>query len=267
MRELQLTRVTGWLRAAERLLPKLALMCAAGCAQGWEKPVPATDGASQVDGPNLGVAQAALSTTQGVYVVALDTSGNAYCDGVSHGTDHGAALQACMTNANADGGGSVLVRAGTYSTGTWPLTVPSNVTLLGDGHLGAILKPTSTQIISTVGNNVSIVGLTFDLTNVSEGAVRFNSGFGAGGTNVRIESNQFLMVNTSAIVASSGIYSPASPLSFNRVAIRANAFVVSGSSGTAEYPIILQTTNGSIDYVRIENNDILFTTLPHSPSY
>jgi hypothetical protein len=264
MKAIQLTGFTGKLCALERLVPKLALMFAAGCSQNWEKAVPATDGAPAADAANVGVERAALSTTQGVYVVALDASSNAYCDGVSYATDHGAALQACINNANADGGGTVLVRAGTYSTGTWPLTAASNVTILGDGHLGAILKPTAAQIIGNVGNNVSILGLTFDGTNVSEGTLRFDAGFGAGGSNVRIENNQFLLTNTTAS-SFSGIYSYLTSTAFSRVAIRANSFVISGGAFENEAPISLRSSAATINYVRIENNDMLFTTTPHTP--
>ncbi len=266
MKAFQFMGLRGKLCTLERLLPKLALMFAAGCAQGWEKPVPATDGAPAVGGTNVGVERAALSTTQGVYVVALDASSNAYCDGVSYATDHGAALQACINNANADGGGTVLVRAGTYSTGSWPLIAASNVTIMGDGHLGAILKPTAGQIIGNVGNNVSIIGLTFDGTHVTEGAIRFNAGFGSGGSNVRIESNQFLLANTSA-VGTSGIYSYRTSTAFDRVAIRGNAFVFSAGAGVGATPIDLESSSAAINYVRIENNDMSFSTPPHSPSY
>jgi hypothetical protein len=253
----------GRVRAVERFFPKLALVCVAGCAQGWEKPVPATDGTSQADGPNVGVAAAALSTTQGVYVVSIDASSQAYCDGVSYGADHGAALQHCINNATLDGGGTVLVRAGTYSTGTWPLQLWSNVTLMGQGNLGAILKPTAPAIIDGVLDNTTITGLTFDLTNVSEGAIKFNEPIDAQlHNNVRIENNRFLLTGYQ-----NGIYSPSGAVpgfALNRVTIRGNAFLMSNGPLTYAYPILLQNTNGAgtLDFVRIENNDMLWTSSP-----
>jgi hypothetical protein len=171
---------------------------------------------------------------------------------------HADALQACVDLANAHGGGTVLVGSGIYSTGTWPITLRSNVTLLGQGHLGAKLAPFgSGPIIGTVGDNTAIVALTFDQTNALEGAIRF-APLAADHSNVRIENNLFTAMLTSGSLPASGIYSVVGSNSFQRIAIRGNVFQYSGGTNSSFSAVYLGATNGNgaMADIRVENNDI-----------
>jgi len=119
------------------------------------------------------VTQAATATTPVVFVVRTGGT-DGYCDDVVSSGKHADAIQACIDKANAAGGGTVLLLAGTYSTGTWPLTLKSNVTLAGVGHRGAKLSPATTaDIIGTVQDNTTIRDLAFDGTKFGLGAARF----------------------------------------------------------------------------------------------
>jgi hypothetical protein len=204
--------------------------------------------------------QALGSALKGVYFVSLagDGTQQASCDGASV-VPHADALQACINKANADGGGTVLVGAGTYSTGTWPLTLKSNVTLMGQGHLGAKLAPPpgSTQIIGTVENNTAIVGLTLDQTNASQSAI----GLTGSHTNVRIEDNLFTFNSTGSGSRDGIDADPAAAL--QRITIRGNAFTYNGGTGIAFYPVNLRFQSGTIaDTIRVENNDFSIVQLP-----
>ena len=139
-----------------------------------------------------GCAAATVEGAQGVHLVtASDADG--VCDGSVYSGDHAAAIQACVDHASAEGGGVVLLRAGTYSTGRWGLTVKRNVTLQSEGELPATLAPaTSVDVIRAVEDDAAVVNLTFDLANLraDKSALRF--GAGAAHNNVRIEGNTFL---------------------------------------------------------------------------
>lgn len=172
------------------VLSNLALASLAGCSlQGWApNEQPAEEEA------NVGVATEALgSTTQAVYVVTQNGN-DAFCDSTNYAGNHGAAIQACIDKASTDGGGRVMVRAGTYSTGTWPLALKSNVTLSGEGQRAAKFAPTAAQIIGTMQDRSAVEGISFDLTSVSEGAVRLSASAGAH-ANLRFENNSFLLAN------------------------------------------------------------------------
>jgi hypothetical protein len=193
---------------------------------------------------------------KGAYVVRGNAVEANCDDGAS--VPHAAALQGCIDKANADGGGTVLVAAGTYSTGTWPIDLKSNVTLMGQGHLGARLAPSGVgMIIGPVGDNTAIVGLTFDQSNLvnsfgNNGAIRFPSGAHA---NVRIESNLFTATGVS--FSTGGVLSPAGANSFQRITIRDNVFQYTGTSTAHFHGIMIGASagNGPVEFIRIENND------------
>jgi hypothetical protein len=200
--------------------------------------------------------QALGSNLQGVYVVS-SVGNDGTCDDAVYTGSHAAALQACIDRANTDGGGTVLVRAGTYSTGTWPVTVKSNVTLTGQGHVAAKLAPTGAGGILLVQDHATVLELNFDQTNVASlsAAIRFGVG---SHSDVRIENNLFTSTNT-AVGNYYGVYSTLSS-SFSRIIIRGNSFQIAGSGSAAYFPISLQATSGTMDYVRVESNDIFLNS-------
>ncbi len=241
----------------ERGLLAIAIAWSSAACSQWERPIPAEKGTQGAD-EAVGVTSEALGTSlKGVYVVA-NTPLTATCDdGLP--LAHGDALQACIDKANADGGGTVLVGAGVYNNGAWPLNLKSNVTLTGQGHLGAKLAPANVnQIIGNVGDNTVIADLTFDQSGITptfpNGAIAFSS-IGPH-SNIRIENNLF---TANSIASSYGIVSFVAGNSFQRITIRGNVFQYSGVASNSVFSSIYfgaGSGTGSMDFVRIENNDI-----------
>jgi hypothetical protein len=235
----------------------LLCVCATGCdLASWEKPVSVTGDAPEPD--HLGVATEALaSSLKGVYVVSLDPNG-ALCDNAPHVT-HAAALQQCINTANTDGGGIVLVQAGTYSSGTWPLTMKSKVTLMGAGHLAAKLAPAGNplQTIFPVEDNTAILGIAFDHTNVSQAAITIGALSGGPHVDIRLENNAFTSTANSPLNTTRGIFSGSGiSNSYNGVTIRGNWFQY-GSANIILRPIWMETNGQRMDNVRIEGNTIV----------
>jgi hypothetical protein len=223
-------------------------------------PVTAAGPGLSIPAENLETKVSALSTpTQAAFVVNLGAGAGASCDGVAF-TDHASALQACIDNANASGGGTVTVKAGTYASGTWPLAVKSHVTLSGEGPASVTFAPTASQIIGSVADNSTIRGLVFDLTNVSQGAIRFGALAGPH-NNVRIEDNLFRSVQVTAGTYY-GIYSVTGANAFASIFIRGNSAQISGSTFSVFNPVSLQVTSGSgtIENVRVESNDFFLNS-------
>jgi len=199
--------------------------------------------------------EALTTPVQGIYVVSVDASGG-FCDAVAYPANHAAAIQACIDRANADGGGTVLVRAGSYTSGTWPLTLKSNVTLQGAAQLGTRFAPATAQIIGTMQDNSSVLGINLDLSSVTEGAVRLGAAAGAH-SNLRFEGNQFLLANPSGLSSAYSVYAPLGANSFDHIVIRGNQFVTSGVPGATAVNVDLEVTSGqgTINFVRVEGND------------
>lgn len=137
-------------------------------------------------------AAATVEDAQGVHLVSAN-GGDGLCDGSVYPGDHAAAIQACVDYASAEGGGLVLVQAGTYSTGRWALTVKRKVTLQSEGEPAATLAPaTSVDVIAALEDDAAVVNLTFDLAHLAADKSALRLGPGAAHANVRIEGNTFL---------------------------------------------------------------------------
>jgi hypothetical protein len=145
-------------------------------------------GCSKTDSCAAGTVEGA----QGVHLVSAN-AGDGVCDGTVYPGDHAAAIQACVDRAGVEGGGVVLVRAGTYSTGAWALTLKRKVTLEGEGELATTLAPaTSVDIIAALEDDAAVVNLSFDLAHLGADKSALRFGPGAAHDNVRIEGNIFV---------------------------------------------------------------------------
>jgi len=87
----------------------LGTFAAAGCSK------------NSCDAPKVEPAQA-------IYVVSAQGD-DGYCGDVRYTGSHANAVQACIDRASDAGGGIVMVRAGTYTTGNWARTLKGNVRL------------------------------------------------------------------------------------------------------------------------------------------
>jgi polygalacturonase len=133
-----------------------------------------------------------VEAAQGMHLVSTK-DGDGVCDGSVYPGDHAAAIQACVDHASAEGGGIVLVQAGTYSTGQWALTLKRKVTLQGEGELAATLAPaTSVDVIAVMEDDATVANLVFDLAHLGSDKSALRFGPGTAHTNVRIEGNTFL---------------------------------------------------------------------------
>jgi hypothetical protein len=88
-----------------------------------------------------------------------------------------------------DGGGLVLVRAGTYSTGAFPLTLKSRVTQRGQAFAAKLAPSGTREIIATRTTRRSKAWCSTPRTSHRKAGAPFNA---AVHNNVRIENNSFL---------------------------------------------------------------------------
>ena len=167
-------RIGGQAAAPSMAMFVLVGLCALGCDKGGS------------------CAAATVEGAQAVHLVSAK-DGDGVCDDRVYPGDHAGAIQACVDHASAEGGGLVLVQAGTYSTGRWALTLKRKVTLQGEGELAATLAPaTSVDVIAALEDDAAVVNLSFDLTQLDADKSALRFGPGATHTNVRIEGNTFL---------------------------------------------------------------------------
>jgi hypothetical protein len=250
------------LRVSARIMVGTLLgLCAAGCSM----PSPWGNEGSAGDPPaaeSVRVESAGLGQSlKGVYVIHKEANG-ARCDDSLYTLDSDA-IQQCLVKASNDGGGLVLVQAGTYSSGTWALSVGNNVTLQGVGNLGAKFSPLAVQspisIIDSIGDNSAIRGLAFD-SSFAQFAIRLGGQIAH--RNVVVENNLF---SANGLISSSrgtrGISSTdlTGTNTFDKITIRGNSFQFVDAVDSGSILISLSTPSaggGSIDNVRIENNDV-----------
>jgi hypothetical protein len=261
---LRMTKLT-WRRAAAAA-GVLALAGTQSCAgpSRWEQAKPVDVGTQ--DGPNLAAVTESITTpVLGVYVVTAQGV-DGYCNATLFANNHIGAIQSCIDQASADGGGVVLLRAGVYSTGSWGfLHVKTGVTLKGDGHGAAQLKPNSGfNIINAVDDNSAVEDLYFDTTNVN-GAIQLGSGTSK--TRIRIDDNTFNVVANNSNLRQ-GIYALTAP-SISDVMIRRNVFT-STFLPLAFEAVYLQIANGAagpFKNVRVEDNIISLASSTDRPIF
>lgn len=103
---------------------------------------------------------------------------------VGDGTaDDHVAINAAFTAASSAGGGTVYLPHGSYRI-TNSVSIPSNVTLQGDGAASVIVQDMSTAAhaltCATSATNISVVGVTFDASSATTNrcAIAFNGATG-----------------------------------------------------------------------------------------
>jgi hypothetical protein len=227
------------------------------------------------DGEAVASAAQPLSlAAQAIYVVRA-VGNDGYCDDVFYLGKHAEALQACIDRANTNGGGTVLLLGGSYSSGTWPLTLKSHVTLAGAGSRAAKLSPTGpTDIIGTVQDNTVIRNLAFDTSKLATGgaAIRFGSAAVAH-ADVKIEGNSitFATEDRGPLPREIKLYGVmASGTTLDRIGLRNNLYQVTLiNNGSKHWPFFLQSTSttAGMNDIRVEDNDVTFISLAESHAY
>jgi hypothetical protein len=106
--------------------------------------------------------------------------GTGFYHATDYGTD-GTAIQAAIAAANAAGGGTVLIGAGTWSLGGTGLTIPGDdIILQGAGRKVTLLTYTGSgdaltnSVVTTPRTNCEVNDLTIDITGASAGAIAFD---------------------------------------------------------------------------------------------
>jgi len=201
-------------------------------------------GASGKSGAS-GVSGATGATgTSATYIVTL-SGGTAYCNGAA-GTDHSTAINDCIDAADADGGGEVLIRSGTYTTGLFNLALENGVGIRGvAGSTGATatrIKPATkpTSFVFNIESNTYVEGLIFDATDWAVGATSILNAAVGDLSNVRIENNEFYNGGTVNISRAFYISDSTAGRTKERIIFRNNTINYSGGG----YAIYAQNIGG-----------------------
>lgn len=192
------------------------------------------------------------------------------CNYTATGTNDQVGINNAITAVNAAGGGTVLIKAGTYNISTTKVSVLSNVALVGEGD-GTLLNLNiqGTNIQASGTTNTLIQNLRFDGTNMSHASFNGNVGI-----DIRNASNAKIIDNTFQNMWGFGMFIEGTSATTTGIATATTTDItVMGNSMTCEGQqdcigggtnqtggVIVTPANLSFSNVIISNNHITQTS-------